>query len=156
MSRGRFSYSFQNFDPERMARASGRDLRISPKHSVELLREIRGMMLNDALRYLDDVIALKRPVPMRSFNDSQGHKPGKGFGPGRYPVKVAKAVKKVLLNAKNNAEQKGLDPDRLKIIHAAAHRGPVLRGYIPKAFGRATPFNEQTTHIEIVVEEIRR
>jgi len=156
MSRGRFSYSFQNFDPDRMARASGRDLRISPKHSVELLREIRGMMLNDALKYLDDVIALKRPVPMKRFNDSQGHKPGKGFGPGRYPVKVAKAVKKVLLNAKNNAEQKGLDPDRLKIIHAAAHRGPVLRGYIPRAFGRATPFNEQTTHIEIVVEEIRR
>ncbi|NJE61639.1 50S ribosomal protein L22 [Thermococcus sp. 21S7] len=156
MSRGRFSYSFQNFDPDRMARASGRDLRISPKHSVELLREIRGMMLNDALRYLDDVIALKRPVPMRRFNDSQGHKPGRGFGPGRYPVKVAKAVKKVLLNAKNNAEQKGLDPDRLKIIHAAAQRGPVLRGYIPRAFGRATPFNEQTTHIEIVVEEVRR
>ncbi|AIU69759.1 50S ribosomal protein L22 [Thermococcus eurythermalis] len=156
MSRGRFSYSFQNFDPERMARASGRDLRISPKHSVELLREIKGMMLNDALRYLDDVIAKKRPVPMKRFNDSQGHKPGKGFGPGRYPVKVAKAVKKILLNAKNNAEQKGLDVDRLKIIHAAAHRGPVLRGYIPRAFGRATPFNEQTTHIEIVVEEIRR
>ncbi|EEB73749.1 50S ribosomal protein L22 [Thermococcus sp. AM4] len=156
MSRGRFSYSFQNFDPERMARASGRDLRISPKHSVELLREIRGMMLNDALRYLDDVIAKRRPVPMKRFNDSQGHKPGKGFGPGRYPVKVAKAVKKILLNAKNNAEQKGLDVDRLKIIHAAAHRGPVLRGYIPRAFGRATPFNEQTTHIEIVVEEIRR
>ena len=156
MSRGRFSYSFQNFDPERMARASGRDLRISPKHSVELLREIRGMMLNDALRYLDDVIAKKRPVPMKRHNDSQGHKPGRGFGPGRYPVKVAKAVKKILLNAKNNAEQKGLDVDRLKIIHAAAHRGPVLRGYIPRAFGRATPFNEQTTHIEIVVEEIRR
>ena len=156
MSRGRFSYSFQNFDPERMARASGRDLRISPKHSVELPREIRGMMLNDALRYLDDVIAKKRPVPMKRHNDSQGHKPGRGFGPGRYPVKVAKAVKKVLLNAKNNAEQKGLDVDRLRIIHAAAHRGPVLRGYIPRAFGRATPFNEQTTHIEIVVEEIRR
>ena len=153
---GRFSYSFQNFDPDRMARASGRDLRISPKHSVELLREIRGMMLNDALRYLDDVIALKRPVPMKRFNDSQGHKPGRGFGPGRYPVKVAKAVKKILLNVKNNAEQKGLDVDRLKIIHAAAHRGPVLRGYIPRAFGRATPFNEETTHIEIVVEEIRR
>ncbi|WP_258083074.1 50S ribosomal protein L22 [Thermococcus thermotolerans] len=156
MSRGRFSHSFQNFDPDRMARASGRDLRISPKHSIELLREIKGMMLKDAIKYLDDVIALKRPVPMKRFNDSQGHKPGKGFGPGRYPVKVAKAVKKVLLNAKNNAEQKGLDPDRLRIIHAAAQRGPVLRGYIPRAFGRATPFNEQTTHIEIVVEEVRR
>jgi len=156
MSRGRFSYSFQNFDPDRMARASGRDLRISPKHSVELLREIRGMMLNDALRYLDDVINLRRPVPMKRHNDSQGHKPGKGFGPGRYPVKVAKAVKKVLLNAKNNAEQKGFDLDRLRIIHAAAHRGPVLRGYIPRAFGRATPFNEQTTHIGIVLEEVRR
>ncbi len=156
MSKGRFSYSFQNFDPERMARASGRDLRMSPKHSVELLREIRGMMRNDALRYLDDVIALRRSVPLKKHYDSQGHKPGRGFGPGRYPVKVAKAVKKVLLNAKNNAEQKGLDADRLKIVHAATHRGPVLRGYIPKAFGRATPFNEQTTHIEIVVEEIRR
>lgn len=156
MSRSRFSYSFQNFDPERMARASGRDLRISPKHSIELLREIRGMMLNDALKYLDDVIAKRRPVPLRRFHDSQGHKPGKGFGPGRYPAKVAKAVKKILLNAKNNAEQKGLDTDSLRIIHAAAHRGPVLRGYIPRAFGRATPFNQQTTHIEIVVEEIRR
>ncbi|WP_297067763.1 50S ribosomal protein L22 [Thermococcus sp.] len=156
MSKGRFSYSFQNFDPERMARASGRDLRMSPKHSVELLREIRGMMLNDALRYLDDVIALRRPVPLKKHYDSQGHKPGRGFGPGRYPVKVAKAVRRVLLNAKNNAEQKGLDVDRLRIVHAAAHRGPVLRGYIPKAYGRATPFNEQTTHVEIVVEEIRR
>jgi len=156
MPRGRFGYSFQNFDPERMARASGRDLRISPKFSVEVCREIRGMMLNDAIRFLDDVIELKKPVPLRRFNDSQGHKRGKGFGPGRYPVKVAKAIKKILLNAKNNAEQKGLDPDRLRIIHAAAHKGPVLRGYIPRAFGRATPFNEETTHIEIVVEEIRR
>ncbi len=156
MSKGRFSYSFQNFDPERMARASGRDLRMSPKHTVELLREIRGMMVSDALRRLDDIIALKRPVPMKRFNDSQGHKPGRGFGPGRYPVKVAKAVRRVLLNAKNNAEQRGLDVDRLRIVHAAAHRGPVLRGYIPKAYGRATPFNEQTTHVEIVVEEIRR
>lgn len=152
----KFSYSFQNFDPERMAKASGRDLRISPKLSIEVCREIKGMMLNDAIKLLDDVIAKRRPIPLRRFNDSQGHKKGKGFGPGRYPVKVAKEIKKILLNAKNNAEQKGLDPDRLKIIHAAAHRGPVLRGYIPRAFGRATPFNEQTTHIEIVVEEIRR
>ena len=152
----RFSYSFQNYDPEKMVRASGRDLRISPKFSIELCRELRGMMLNDALKYVDDIIALRKPVPLKRFNDSQGHKPGKGFGPGRYPVKVAKAMKKILLNAKNNAEQKGLDPDRLRIIHAAAHRGPVLRGYIPRAFGRATPFNQQTTHIEIVVEEVRR
>ncbi|AEC51294.1 50S ribosomal protein L22P [Pyrococcus sp. NA2] len=151
----RFDYSFQNFDPERMARASGRDLRISPKFAVEVCRELRGMMLKDALRYLDEVIALKRPVPLKRYNDSQGHKPGKGFGPGRYPVKVAKAIKKVLLNVKNNAEQKGLDPDKLRIIHIAAHRGPVLRGWYPRAFGRATPFNEQTTHIEVVVEEIR-
>jgi len=155
MSKGRFAYSFKDYDPDRMARASGRDLRISPKHSIELLREIRGMKFNDAIRYLDDVIAKRRPVPMKRFNDSQGHKPGRGFGPGRYPVKVAKAIKKVLLNAKNNAEQKGLDPDRLRIVHAAAQKGPVLRGYIPKAYGRATQFNEETTHVEIVVEERR-
>jgi large subunit ribosomal protein L22 len=152
----KLGYSFQNFDPERMARAHGRDLRVSPKFAIEVCREIKGMMVNDAIKYLEDVIALKRPVPIRRFNDSLGHKKGKGFGPGRYPVKVAKAILKILLNVKNNAEQKGLDPDRLKIIHAAAHKGPVLPGYIPRAFGRATAFNQQTTHVEIVVEEIRR
>ncbi len=155
MSKGRFSYSFDDYDPDRMARASGRDLRMSPKHTVEILREIRGMKFNDAIAYLDDIIEKRRPVPLKRFNDSQGHKPGKGFGPGRYPVKVAKTIKKVLLSVKNNAEQKGLDPDRLRIIHAAAQKGPVIRGYIPRAYGRATAFNEETTHVEIVVEERR-
>ena len=149
------NYSFQNFDPERMARALARDLRISPKHSIEVCNAIRGMMLNDAIKYLEDVINLRRPVPMRRFNDSQGHKRGKGFGPGRYPVKVSKAVLKLLHSVRNNAEQKGLDPDRLRIVHIKADRGPVLPGYIPRAFGRATQFNQQTTHLEVVVEEIR-
>ena len=148
-------YSFKNFDPERMAKAQARDLRMSPKLSIEVCNAVRGMMVNDAIEYLEEVVSLKRAVPLRRFNDSQGHKRGKGFGPGRYPVKVSKAVIKLLHNVRNNAEQKGLDPDRLKIIHIKADRGPKLPGYIPRAFGRATQFNEQTTHLEVVVEEIR-
>lgn len=63
-------------------------------------------MLNDALRYLDDVIAKKRPVPMKRFNDSQGHKPGKGFGPGRYPVKVAKQSRRYSLTPRTTPSRR--------------------------------------------------
>ncbi|NHW44659.1 MAG: 50S ribosomal protein L22, partial [Candidatus Verstraetearchaeota archaeon] len=52
-----------------------------------------------------------------------------------------------------NAENKGLDVERLVIVHAAAHKGPVIRKYIPRAFGRATPFFQQLVHIEVAVKE---
>ena len=148
----RWHYSVA-LDPARTAIASGRDLRVSYKASVELLREIRGKRLEDAERLLQDVIALKRPVSFRRYHGKVGHRRGKGFGPGRYPVKVAKEVLKILKNVKNNAEVKGLDTEKLWIVHAAAHKGMKIRKYMPRAFGRATPYFEQLVHIEIAVEE---
>ncbi len=140
-------------DPARTAIAAGRDLRISYKAAVEVLREIRGRKLEDAERILRDVIALRRPIPFRRYHGKVGHRRGEGFGPGRYPVKVAKAVLRILENAKNNAEVKGLDTSRLWIVHASAHKGTKIRKYMPRAFGRATPYFEQLVHIEIAVEE---
>jgi large subunit ribosomal protein L22 len=58
-----------------------------------------------------------------------------------------------LLSAQSNAENKGLDVDRLRIIHAAAYQGVKMKRYAPRAHGRASPKYDTTTHVEIVLDE---
>lgn len=138
-------------DPARTVVASGRDLRVSYKDTVEVLNAIRGKRLEEAVRVLNDIIGMRRPIPYRRFNRKVGHK--KAIASGRFPVKAAKAVLEVLENAEANAEYKGLDTTRLWVVHAAAHKGSKIKGYMPRAFGRATPWFEQLVHVEIGLEE---
>jgi len=146
----RWKFSVQ-LDPARTAIAAGRDLRVSYKDTVELLNAIRGLKLEEAKKRLEDVIAKRKPIPYRVHNRKVGHK--RGMSAGRYPVKAAKAVLKVLLNAEANAEYKGLDASRLWVVHAAAHKGMKIKSYMPRAFGRATPWFEQLVHVELGLEE---
>ena len=140
------------FDPEKTARARGIDLPISRKKSMELCRAIRGMEVQKAKDYLEDVIDKKKAVPIRRYTTGAGHK--KGIGPGKYPVKVAKYVLKVIESAENNAEYNGLDTDTLYIKSIAAHPGRVYKGYMPRAHGRFTPWDEKTTNIEVILESM--
>ncbi|MEM4316290.1 MAG: 50S ribosomal protein L22, partial [Nitrososphaerota archaeon] len=71
-------------------------------------------------------------------------------GPGGYPVKVARIMLKLLDGLEANAEFKGLDLDRVKIVHASAHKGRRIRKYIERAFGRSSPYHKTLTHIELV------
>jgi large subunit ribosomal protein L22 len=41
----------------------------------------------------------------------------------------------------------------MRIKVACASRGRIEQGYMPRAYGRSSPWNEQTTNIEIVLEE---
>jgi large subunit ribosomal protein L22 len=141
-------------DPEITARAIGRELSISPKASVEVCREIRGMMVEDAIQYLEDVIALKRPVRYHRYNRQVGHRKGKKFGAGRFPKKTAKAILDVIRHAQHNAEYKGLDSDNMRITHIASSKGMIVEGYMPRAHGRSTPFNHETANIEVVLEVV--
>jgi large subunit ribosomal protein L22 len=145
-------YSVES-DPETMARAQAIELDVSPKHSMEICRELRGMELQKAKQYLQDVIDLKRPVPFKRFNRCVGHRKGKGFGPGRYPQKAAKNILKLLNDCESNAEYSGLNTDALWIRHLVAHRGRVYRGMMPRAHGRATDWDNYTVNIEIILEE---
>lgn len=136
-------------------KASLREAPISPKHAVEIAREIRGMMLDKARQLLEGVIALKRPIPFKRYNKKVPHRRGlAGWPSGRYPVKAAKYFLKLLDNLENNAENKGLDVSRLKIVHCAAYRGRKIKKYIPRAFGRSSPFFDTLVHVEIVAEEV--
>lgn len=139
---------------EKTVNATGRSFKISPKHAVEICREIRGMYLDEAKEYLEEVIEMKRPVPFKRHNKKVGHRHGlKGWPTGRYPKKAANKILEVLVNAEANAEYQGMDIENLKIIHISSHRGYIIRGYIPRAFGRATPFNTPTTHIQVILGE---
>lgn len=152
MAKIKYAY---NEDIGKVAKASGRSLKISPKHSREICKAINGMELEEAKDYLEDVIEMKQAVPFRRHNKKVGHKRGlEGWPTGRYPVKAASQILDVLINAEANAEYKGLDTDNLEIAHISSHRGYVVRGWIPRAFGRASPFNTPTTHIQIVLGEI--
>ncbi|MEM0363772.1 MAG: 50S ribosomal protein L22, partial [Sulfolobaceae archaeon] len=72
---------------------------------------------------------------------------------GRYPKKAIKYVLKLIENAEANASNKGLNLDKLVIIHIASHKGITLKRYMPRAFGRATPKYRRTSNIEIILKE---
>jgi len=151
----RWGYSVGWVDPDRTAKASGRELRISPKHAREICKTIKGMMLEDAKNFLEDVIAMRRPVPFRRYKKKVPHRRGlQGFCTGRFPVKAARYILRLLKEVEANAEFKGLNTEKLKIIHAAAYPGMKLKKFFPRAFGRSSPDYEILTHVEIVVEEV--
>jgi len=151
----KWGYSVGWVDPDKTVKASGRELRISPKAAREICASIKGMSLEEAKRFLEDVIAKRRPVPYRRYKKKVPHRRGlQKFYAGRYPVKAAKKILDVLRNAEANAEYKGLDVDSLKVVHASAYPGAKIRNYIPRAFGRATPYFETLCHVEIVLEEV--
>jgi len=141
-------------NPEKTAKASGRELKVSHKAAREVCKAVKGMDLTNAKEFLRDVIIKKKPVPYTRYTKKLGHKGGmqKRFV-GRYPIKTAEQILHVIQAAQANAENKGLDTDRLKIMHAAAYQGIKLKRYTPRAHGRASPKYDITTHVEIVLEE---
>lgn len=151
-----------NYDPERMARATGKELHISAKHSVEICRAIRGLPITSAIDLLENVISKKEALPFRRFIRCVPHRRTNGFskrrtGPGRYPVKAAKAILRVIESAQANADKAIddlTDTDDLRIVTSAASRGRVIKGYMPRAHGRWERFDEDTVNIEIILEKM--
>lgn len=149
-----FGYSIQSYEPDKMARASGRDLKISWKKAVEVCRFIKGRKLTEAKELLEKVLRREVMIPYTTFNRKRAHHGSVSkHSSGGYPVRVVKEVLKILKNLEANAENKGLNVEKLVIVHAAAHKGPVIRKYVPRAFGRSTPFFQQLVHIELAVKE---
>ena len=151
---GRFKYAFQNYDATRHVRASLREKDISHKHAREVAVAVKGLSIEKARDFLQAVINKERAVAFRRFKNQVGHKSDPGMMSGRYPQKTAKEFIKVLDNLESNAEYKGMDLDRLKIINATVHKGVTIKRFIPRAMGRATPKNDVLTHVELVAQEI--
>jgi large subunit ribosomal protein L22 len=141
-----------DIDPDKTAKAYGYELHCSRKDSTNLAYAIKGMKTEDAKKYLQEIIDMKRPIPAVFHNRKRAHQ--KSIGPGSYPKKAAKYMLKTLENAENNAEYKGFDPENMKIAHISTYGGRIVRGIMPRAHGRATDKNTKTTNIEIILEEV--
>ncbi|MGQ9514548.1 MAG: 50S ribosomal protein L22 [Thermoproteota archaeon] len=150
----KFGYSIVGLDESKTVKASLREVNASPKKARELVKELVGMRLSEAKEYLEGVIEMRISVPFKRYNKEVGHRRGQqGFAPGGYPVKVARLLLKLLDQLEANADFKGLDVERLRIIHTSALRGRKIAKFIPRAFGRSSPYMRELIHIEVVAEE---
>jgi large subunit ribosomal protein L22 len=132
---------------EHLAKARASDLHISTKHSVEICRYLRYKTTNAAKKILDDVIALKKPVPFKRYKRDVGHKPG--MAAGRYPQKAAKEILRLIKTVEANAQFKGLNTSNLKIIKILANKAS-----IPLTGGRHRNATKRT-NLEVETMESR-
>ncbi|MCE9653349.1 MAG: 50S ribosomal protein L22 [Nitrosarchaeum sp.] len=151
---GRFKYAFQNFDATKHVRSSLREKDISHKHAREVAVAIKGLSIEKARDYLQAVITKQRAIAFRRYNNQVGHRSDPGMMSGRYPQKTVKEFIKVLDNLESNAEYKGMDLDRLRIVNATVHKGTIVKRFTPRAMGRASPKNNVLTHVELVAQEL--
>ena len=150
-----YGYSFEGFDPAVHVRASGREVNISPKAAREVALTVKGMSVTKAIELMEQVAEKKMAVAFRRHKLKVGHRSElQGFPTGSYPVKTAEAFIDVLRNLQSNSEFKGLDPERVQIIHASAYAGRTVKDFVQRAFGRSSPNFHQLVHIELVGREL--
>jgi len=65
---------------------------------------------------------------------------------------VSKLVSAALANAINNF---GLTADNLLVKEISVDQGPTLKRWMPRAHGRATPIMKKTSHINVILSEIK-
>lgn len=65
---------------------------------------------------------------------------------------VEKLLDSAIANAENNLE---MSKDNLYIAEIYADQGPTLRRYRPRAQGRATRIRKRTSHITIILDEVK-
>ncbi|WP_255168121.1 50S ribosomal protein L22 [Natrononativus amylolyticus] len=142
-------------DPDSTAKAMLRERHMSHKHSKEIARELKGRTVDDAIEYLEAVIAGERSVPFRSHNSGVGHRSDiDGWDAGRYPEKASEAFLDLLENVSANADHQGFDGGSMEIVHVAAHKVGESIGRKPRAMGRATAWNTPQVDVEIVTAEV--
>ena len=151
-----YSYAFQNFDKTKHVRAALREKDISHKHAREIAIAIKGMSIEKAREFLENVIAKQIAVPFRRYNNEVAHRSNirDGVFSGMFPKKAAGEFLRLLDKLESNGEDKGMDLDRLKIVSAVVHKGTKLERFTPRAMGRSSPKIDTLVHVELVAQEV--
>jgi len=149
-------YSYDPPQEVESSKACGSSLRCHFKHCREVCNAIKGMKLEKAKVYLEDVLQYKQAIPFTKFTGGVGrHAQGKlRKAPGdkvRWPQKATKIILDLLKNAEANAETKGVDVEELCVKHAQANRAMKQRRRTYRAHGRINPYMSSPAHVEIVL-----
>ena len=140
------TYQYSTKLQEGMVKAVGLSLPISVKHSVEICNHLRKKNLQEAKDWLTKVAEGKTAVPYKRYNRELSHK--RKIGPGRFPIKTAVEILKVLNQVEANAQFQGISTVNLYIYHINAQKASR-----PWHFGRHRGRKTKRTHIEVVVKE---
>ncbi len=138
-------------DPEKTAKAYGKELQVSPKESMEVCNMVKDKDVDEAIDTLEKVIAEEKAVPYRIHDKQVSHQ--KGVGSGGFPKKACRKIKSKIEECRSNAEDKGLDSENMIIKVLAANQGSPVEGRRPRAMGRSTPHDTKTTNLEVILEE---
>ena len=106
-------------------RAIAKYIRVSPRKTRLLMKEIRGKKVHEALNLLT-------------------------FAPQRGAPIVRKLINSALANA---SQYPDIDVDNLFIKHIYADEGPTLKRFRPRAMGRATRIRRRTSHLTVILDE---
>ena len=108
-------------------RAVARYVRISPRKDRIVIDLIRGKQVSEALAIL-------------KFT----------------PKSASPVVEKLLKSAIANAEYKGLNKDDLYVAEVYADQGPTLKRMMPRAKGSGAMILKRSSHITVVLDEIKK
>jgi len=151
------NYNFQKkIDLKKSSRAQRENLPISSRYSIEFSNYFNGMKLDKAIKICTSIAEKKEHLPLVRFRKKVAHRKGdakRGVPSGRFPVKAAGEILKLLLGVKANAENKNLDSDKLRIVHMFATKGVTRTKMQP--LGRIGGKNRKSksTNIEVIVLE---
>ncbi len=125
------NYSY-NRDKKSIIFAGASDLNASFKDLCAVCDAVRYMPVSAALKILDGIIIENRPIEFRRHNKYMGSRHELHGKKGRYPIKCARLVKTVIVNAAANAVNKGEDPDYMYVVHASANKTQEIPRMPPK------------------------
>lgn len=65
----------------------------------------------------------------------------------------AQPLLKLLRSAVNNAKNSKMDVSKLVVASILVNQGPMLKRFLPRAQGRATPLHKKMSHVVLVLKE---
>jgi len=145
----KMNYSVK-YQEEGYSYAQEYSLNVSYKSLTQVCKNIKGLPVAKALDFLNKAEKMETAVLFSTYNKKMGHRKELGGKKGRYPVKAVGMVKKVLLNAINNARVLQIDEDSLVVAHIAANKQHVYSRLAPK--GKRMKANYVTAKLEIALK----
>ena len=123
---------------------NAQNLPISTKYSAAICEFIRNKKIENAIADLEQVLVLKKAVPMKG---EIPHRKGKGMMSGRFPKKATQNFIKILKNLLANANHNSLE-DPI-IVEAIANIGA-------RPYGKFGRVRRKRTHVKIKVKEKKK
>jgi large subunit ribosomal protein L22 len=122
---------------------NAKSIPVSTKYSMNICKFIKGKRIGDAIRDLEQVMLLKKAVPMKG---EYSHRKGKGMSGGAFPQRAAGHFIVLLKSLAGNANNHEINEPI--IVEASANWAPAPRG----RFGRV---KRKRTHITLRAIEIK-